>query len=121
MGFYDVCKNHLKPGLNIAGTDAWLVNQKALDALPPDIRQVFLWALEEQFWTRSNEYEYLEAITLAKVRKEKGVKVNVLSPEDQKKMTEVAMKIWEDEGKKCPECGKALEILKGFMKSLGYM
>ncbi|UCG08043.1 MAG: TRAP transporter substrate-binding protein DctP, partial [Desulfobacterales bacterium] len=27
MKLYDVCKYHLLPGLNIAGTDAWVVNQ----------------------------------------------------------------------------------------------
>jgi TRAP-type mannitol/chloroaromatic compound transport system substrate-binding protein len=121
MGFYDVCKYHLKPGLNIASTDVWLINQKALDSLPADIREILLWSLEEQFWFRTNQYEYLEAITLAKVQKEKGVKVVVLPPEEQKKITEVAVKIWDEEAKKSPECGKAVEMLKDFLKSLGYL
>jgi TRAP-type mannitol/chloroaromatic compound transport system substrate-binding protein len=121
MGFYDVCKYHIKPGLNIASTDVWLINQKALDALPPDVKEVLLWSLEEQFWFRTNEYEYLEAITLAKVQKEKGVKVLVLPPEEQKKVTEVAVKIWEEEAKRSPENAKAVEMLKEFLKSLGYL
>lgn len=121
MGFYDVCKYHLKPGLNIAATDVWLINQKAMDALPPDLKEALLWSLEEQFWFRTNEYQYLEAITLAKVQKNKGVKVTVLSLEEQKKMTEEAVKIWDQEAKKSPECAKAVEMLKDFLKSLGYM
>lgn len=120
MGLYDVCKYHLKPGLNIASTDVWLINQKALDALPANIKEVLLWSLEEQFWFRTNEYEYLEAVTLAKVQKEKGVKVIVLPPEEQKKITEVAVKIWDEEAKKAPENAKAVDLLKKFLKALGY-
>jgi len=63
----------------------------------------------------------LEAITLAKVQKEKGVKVLVLPPEEQKKITEVAVKIWEEEAKRSPENAKAVEMLKEFLKSLGYL
>lgn len=121
MGFYDVCKYHLKPGLNIASTDVWLINQKAMDSLPADIKEILLWSLEEQFWFRTNQYEYLEAITLSKVQKEKGVKLVVLPPEEQKKITEVAVKIWDEEAKKSPECAKAVEMLKDFLKSLGYL
>ena len=121
MKLYDVCKYHLLPGLNVAGTDAWVVNQKAIDQLPEDIRAIFYNALEEQFWKRTNQYIYLEAIVLAKAVKEKGVKVITLPPEDQKKITEIAMKMWDEEGAKGPEAAKALQILKDFFKSLGHL
>ena len=85
MKLYDVCKYHLLPGLNIAGTDAWVVNQKAIDKLPPDIQAIFYNALEEQFWKRTNQYIYLEAITLAKAVAEKEVEVVTLTPADQKR------------------------------------
>jgi TRAP-type mannitol/chloroaromatic compound transport system substrate-binding protein len=121
MKLYDVCKYHLLPGLNIAGTDAWVVNQKAIDKLPPDVQAIFYNALEEQFWKRTNQYIYLEAITLAKAVKEKGVEVIYLPPEEQKKITEVALKMWDEEGAKGPDAAKALQILKDFLKSLGHL
>ena len=121
MKLYDVCKYHLLPGLNIAGTDAWVVNQKAIDKLPPDVQAIFYNALEEQFWKRTNQYIYLEAITLAKAVKEKGVEVIYLPPEEQKKITEVAMKMWDEEGAKGPDAAKALQTLKDFLKSLGHL
>ncbi|MBW2707576.1 MAG: twin-arginine translocation pathway signal protein [Deltaproteobacteria bacterium] len=121
MKLYDVCKYHLLPGLNIAGTDAWVVNQKAIDKLPEDIQAIFYNALEEQFWKRTNQYIYLEAIVLAKAVKEKGVEVITLPAEDQKKMTEIAMKMWDKEGEKGPDAAKALKILKDFLKSLGHL
>jgi len=121
MKLYDVCKYHLLPGLNIAGTDAWVVNQKAIDKLPPDIQAIFYNALEEQFWKRTNQYIYLEAITLAKAVEEKEVEVVTLTPADQKKITEIAMQMWDKEGAKGPDAAKALEILKDFLKSLGHL
>jgi TRAP-type mannitol/chloroaromatic compound transport system substrate-binding protein len=111
----------LLPGLNIAGTDAWVVNQKAIDKLPPDIQAIFYNALEEQFWKRTNQYIYLEAITLAKAVREKNVEVITLPAEEQKKITEIAMKMWDEEAAKGPDAAKAVQILKEFLQSLGYL
>lgn len=121
MKLYDVCKYHLLPGLNIAGTDAFVVNQKAIDKLPEDIQAIFYWSLEEEFWKRTNQYSYLEAIVLAKAVKEQGVTVVKLPPEEQKKITEIAMDMWEKEGQKGPEAAKALQMLKDYLKSLGHL
>ncbi|MBW2178657.1 MAG: TRAP transporter substrate-binding protein DctP [Deltaproteobacteria bacterium] len=121
MKLYDVCKYHLLPGLNIAGTDAFVVNQKAIAKLPKDIQEIFYWCLEEEFWKRTNQYIYLEAIVLAKAVKEKGVTIVKLPPEEQKKITEIAMDMWEKEGQKGPEAAKALQMLKDYLKSLGHL
>lgn len=121
MGLYEVCKYTLKPPLNIAGTDCWLVNQKAIDRLPEDVRKIFYLTIEEHVWKRSNQYIFQEANTLAKAIKEKGVTVIFLPAEEQKKLTQAAMKQWEKEGKKSPEAAKALKILKNFLKTLGYI
>jgi TRAP-type mannitol/chloroaromatic compound transport system substrate-binding protein len=121
MKLYDVCKYHLLPGLNIAGTDAWIVNQKAIDKLPEDLQAIFYNALEEQFWKRTNQYIYLEAITLAKAVKEKQVEIVNLPPEEQKKITTIAMQMWDKEAEKGPDAVKALQMLKDFLKSLGHL
>ncbi len=119
MGFYDVNKYHLKPCLNIAGTDIWLINQKALAKLPQEIQKILLATLDEHFFLRTNQYIYLENITLKKVEKEKGVKVLTLPPKEYVKMQEAAVKIWDDVAKKGPACAKAVQMLKDFNKSLG--
>lgn len=121
MGLYEVAKNHIRPALNIAGTDAFVINQKALDKLSPDVKKCVLDTLEQQFWARTNEYLYLEQLTLAKVTKTKGVKINELPPEVLDHLTKVAAKQWEEEGKKGPNAAKALETLKKFLTDLGYM
>lgn len=38
----EVAKHHVKPPLNIAGTDAFIINQKALDKLPEDVRKILI-------------------------------------------------------------------------------
>ena len=119
MKFYEVCKYHLRPALNYAATDTWLVNQKALDKLPEDIRNVVISTLQEEFWLRTNQYQYLEEEALAKVQKEYGVEVTHLGPEDMKKMQAAAEKIWDDVAKSSPECAKAVEIMRAFLKTLG--
>jgi len=121
MGLYEVAKYHVKPALNIAGTDAFVINQKELDKLPADIRKCMIDTLDEQFWMRTNEYLYLEQITLAKAIKEKGVKINELPPDVLDHLTKVALQQWEVEGKKGPESQKALAMVKAFLTELGYI
>ena len=121
MSLYEVAKYHVRPALNIAGTDAFIINMKALDKLPPDVRKTVIDTLEEQFWLRTNEYEYKETITLAKAQKELGVKVNVLPDDLQKHLAQVAQKIWEKEAARSKEAAKAVEMLKNFLRELGYI
>jgi len=68
---------------------------------------------------RSNQYIYQEATTLARVQKEKGVKVISLPLEEQRKMGQAAIKLWDEEAKKDPEYGKYIGKLKEFLKGLG--
>ena len=121
MGLYEVAKYHVQPALNIAGTDAFVINQKALDGLPPELRKCMIDTLDEQFWMRTNQYLYQERITLAKAMKDKGVKINQLPPDVLDHLTKVAAKQWEEEGKKGPGAQKALAMLKGFLGELGYL
>ncbi len=121
MGLYEAAKYHVKPALNIAGTDAFVVNQKALDKLPADVKKCVIDKLDEQFWARTNEYLYQEQVTLAKAVKEKGVKINQLPPELLSHLSKVAVTEWDAEGKKGPGAQKALTVLKGFLVELGYI
>mgnify|MGYP001365584704 CR=1 FL=1 len=66
MSLYEVAPYHVKPALNIAGTDAFIVNQKALDKLSKADAKTVRDALNEQFWYRTNEYQYKKRLVLAK-------------------------------------------------------
>ena len=119
MGFYELNKYHLRPALNIAGTDIWLINKKALAKIPEDIQKILLSTLDEHFFLRSNQYIYLENKTLSKAQKEKGVELITLPPGEYAKMQKAALKIWDDVARKSPECAKAVQMLKDFNKSMG--
>lgn len=121
MSLYEVAKYHVRPPLNIAGTDAFIINQKALDDLPADIRKTVIDTLDEQFWMRTNEYLYKETITLAKAQKELGVKVNVLPGELQNRLARTAAEFWDKEAERSAEAAKAVKMLKGFLSDLGYL
>lgn len=118
MGFYEVNKYHLRPALNYS-PDIWLINQKALDALAADVRNIVTATLDEHFWLRTNQYQYLEAVTLSKVRKEKGVELILLGRKDVDKMKAAAVATWEEVAGKSPDCAKAVQMLKDFHAGLG--
>ena len=119
MKFYDVNKYHLRPALNVAATDIWLVNQKAFDKLPKDLQDILLTTLEEQFWLRTNQYIFLENKALSKVIKEQGVELITLPPAEYAKMQTAAIKIWDEVAQKGPQCAKAVGMLKDFNRTMG--
>lgn len=121
MGLYEVAKYHVQPALNIAGTDVIIVSQKALDKLPEDMQKIVKQALDEQFWFRTNEYQYKERITLAKAIDEQGVEVNTLPDDVQDRLTQTAQKLWDEEGKRSDNAKKALDMLKDYLSELGYL
>ena len=120
-GLYEVAKYHVKPPLNIAGTDVIIVSQKALDKLPEDMQKIVKDALAEQFWVRTNEYQYKEQLALAKAQAEYGVEVITLPQNVQDKLAQTAQQLWDEEGKRSEQAKKALEMLKGFLSDLGYL
>lgn len=121
MSLYEVAKYHVQPALNIAGTDVIIVSQKALDALDPKDQEAVKQVLDEQFWFRTNEYLYQERVALSNAMEENGVEINRLPQDVQQRLTEIAQKTWEEEGKRSENAAKALDMLKDFLGELGYL
>lgn len=121
MSLYEIAKYHVRPALNIAGTDVFIINQKALDKLPADVRKTVIDTLDEQFTLRTAEYQRQEEEALAKAQKELGVQVNTLPQDVVDKLTETAQKIWEQEAARSPESAKAVDMLKKYLSDLGYL
>ena len=121
MGLYEIAKYHVQPALNIAGTDVIIVSQKAMDELPEDLQQLVKDVLNEQFWYRTNEYQYKERITLAKAISEEGVQVNTLPQEVQDHLVQTAQTRWDEEGERSDKAAEALAMLKDFLSDLGYL
>ena len=121
MSLYEVAKYHVQPALNIAGTDVFIINQKALNKLPEDMQKIVKDTLDEQFWIRTNEYQFKERSTLAKIIAKEGVKVNVLPDDVQDRLVKAAQGTWEEEGKRSDNAKKALAMLKDYLTELGYL
>ena len=121
MSLYEVAKYHVKPALNIAGTDVFIINQKALDKLSDEDAKTVKQALDEQFWVRTNEYLYKEQIALAKAMAEQDVQITTLPDDVQQHLTEVAKKSWEEQGKRSDDAAEALDKLKRMLSDLGYL
>ncbi len=119
MKFYEVSKYHLRPALNVAATDIWVINKRAFDRLSEDLQQILVTTLEEHFWRRTNQYIYQEALVLAKIQKEQNVTLLNMAPEEFAKMQAAALKIWDEVAAMSPECAKAVEMLKEFNRSMG--
>ena len=121
MSLYEVAKYHVKPALNIAGTDMFIVNQKALDKLSAEDAKTVKQALDEQFWVRTNEYLYKEQIALANAMAEQDVQITTLPDDVQQHLTEVAKKSWEEQGERSDKAAEALDKLKTMLNGLGYL
>jgi TRAP-type mannitol/chloroaromatic compound transport system substrate-binding protein len=121
MSLYEVAKYHVKPALNVAGTDVFIVSQKALDALPGEMASTVKDALKEQFWFRTNEYEHLEKVTLQKAVREEGVKINTLPQDVQDQMLAAAETFWDEEAKTSDNAQKAVDMVKEYLTQLGRM
>ncbi len=119
MKFYEISKYHLRPALNVAATDIWLVNKKAFDKLPEDLQEILVSTLEEHFWLRTNQYIYLESLVLSKIQREDNVTLITLPPEEYAKMQKAALKIWDDVAALSPECAEAVEMVKEFNRKMG--
>lgn len=119
MSLYEVAKYHVKPSLNVAGTDVIIVSQKALDKLPEEMQATVKDALKEQFWVRTNEYEHKEKVTLQKAVNEEGVQINQLPQDVLDHMMEAAQVIWDEEAKRSDNAAKAVAMVKDYLRELG--
>lgn len=119
LSLYEVAKYHVRPALGIGGVEAFIINEKALAALPDDIREIVVETLEQHFSDRTNEYLYQETLMLEKLEASEGVTVVELPQEVQDRMWQAGEKLREAEAKKSANATEAVERLNNFLRSLG--
>lgn len=119
LSLYEAAKYHVRPPLGIGGVEAFIINDKALNALPEDIRKIVQDTLEEHFWARTVEYQFQELKILNELATTKGVEVTVLPEDVQARMWEVGRTLREQEAKKSDNAAEAVRRLDEFLKVLG--
>lgn len=120
LNLYEVAKYHVKPSISIAA-NGFLINKKAMDKLPPDIRSIFVQTLNEHVWRTTAHNEIGETAMLRKVQKEQGVQVIHLPQQVRTALNEAALKTWDEEAKKGEKAAQQIDKMKGLLKELGHL
>lgn len=120
MSLWEVCKYHMKPPLGFTA-DGWLVNADAVEALPDDVRLIFLSTLEERFYLRSVEYLEGEAESLTAGVKDEGVIVTQFPDDVLELFAKASGEILKKEAEKSEKAAKCADALNGLMTHLGYI
>lgn len=120
MSLWEVAKYHMKPTMGLA-MDTLIMNQKAIDALPEDLREQFFHIVDLRFWKRTTEYQYKEQLALAKGVGSMNVKVARFPDDVVAKFSQASSTILKEEAAKGGNAAKGVEMLNEFMKNLGYV
>lgn len=119
LSLYETAKYHVRPALGVGGVEAFVINQKAMESLPADIRQIVTETLEEHFWLRTIEYQYQELKMLKQLAAEKGVQVVELPQDVQARLWEVGREMRAEEAKKSDNAREAVRRLEEYLKAVG--
>jgi TRAP-type mannitol/chloroaromatic compound transport system substrate-binding protein len=119
MSLWEVCKYHYKPVL-AQTTDAFILNQDALEGLPDDLRSALVDTITTRFFLRSAEYQHFEAIALTEGVTNDGVEVMHLPDDVLEMLAAASAQILETEGQKGEKAAKAADIYRTLMKDMGY-
>ncbi|MBA7548428.1 Monocarboxylate 2-oxoacid-binding periplasmic protein [subsurface metagenome] len=122
MGFHEVCKYFLYPPLMPLNSANAIVNMDAWNSLPDDIKGILEMALKEvglDFAAHSNITG--EAWSLNKMDQEYGVTLCELTGDDLKKAEEAAFEIWDEQAALSPRCAQYVEMIRDYMRTMGYV
>lgn len=119
MSLWEVAKFHMKPTMGLA-MDTLIMNQKAVDELPEDLRKEFFSLLDVRFFKRTTEYQFKEQVALADGIAKNDVKVAQFPEGVLKKFAEASSVILQEERAKGGNAEKGADMLVDFLKTLGY-
>ena len=92
--YYEVCKHLIGPAIWQPGTmEHFLINKKAYDELPDDLKQVLELAIRVSC-DRSTYLAYLDGVKAYYLLKESGVVINKFSANDMRKFKAVSDKVF---------------------------
>lgn len=119
--FHEVAKYFLSPPIMPINCANVIVNQRAWDSLPDDLKVILEHALMKAGMDHTLHQNWTgEAWGLEQMDKA-GVTINYLTGDDLKKAQKVAFELWEDEAKRSPASAKLVEMIKDYMKTMGHI
>jgi TRAP-type C4-dicarboxylate transport system substrate-binding protein len=120
LNLYEVAKYHVRPPISIA-SNGIMINKKAMDKLPPDIREILISTLNEHVWTTTAHNEIDESIMLRNVQAQHGVKLIHLPESVRTAMNKAALKSWSQEAERGDMAARQIETMKALLSELGYL
>lgn len=119
MKLWEVAPVQMKPALAIV-TDVFVINKKAFDELPDDLRIIFDGLLQERYLRRTAEYTLGEVIAINTGVDKMGVTVQRFPDVVMEKFAGASRKILASEMEKGPLAREQGEVLKNLLGQLGY-
>ena len=117
-GLYELAKYQFPVALNIASSEQFIINKKAVSKLPKDIQEMLPGFMREWFVRMTIDYMWIEEECKGRIGKDLGVKHEPFSEAEYAKMLKAALGFWDDVAKKSPGNAKAVKMLKDFHRSL---
>ena len=118
--FYEVCPYFVKPHFVWGTGGNYLLNLDEWNNLPDELKQVLTSASREACydWTR---FRYFQEFDSAKNWVAQGGEIVTWSEEDMFTVVDTAQLYWDEVAAKSVRAAKAVELLKEFLRDLGYM
>lgn len=120
MKFWEVAKFQMKPAIQIAN-DVFVMNLKAYEKLPDDLRAIFTSLVEEWYFRRTVQYQHEEAIATNTGITKMDVELVDFPADVQQKFTQATKDILAKDMAKGPKAKEMGEKLQTFMTDLGYL
>src|SRR4030042_3699168 len=115
MKFHEVGKYFLSPPLMPVNHMTVLVNQKAWDSLPSDLKPILEFGFIKAGLDMTNHQNFTgEQWGLNEMQKKHKVTICTLTGNDLKRAQKVAFDIWDDEAKKSPSCAELVQKIKDY-------
>ncbi len=122
LKIHEVAKYFLKTLIGAQNVENVIVNLKAWNALPDDLKKIVEMATREMSSQRMRYYYVSEIRVLDRMIKEYKVTATQLPAADVTELTKVSMAHLDEVAAKDPKyTAPAVKVLKDFMKELGYL
>ena len=107
----------VQPNLN-AGAGHWLFNRDTWESLPPHLQEVINRAVDYGNLAGAMQYRIVEAKNIG-VMDKAGVKMLELSSEDQDRLNQIAVGLWDKIAERSDYAAKAVSIVKEQQREFG--
>jgi TRAP-type C4-dicarboxylate transport system substrate-binding protein len=122
MGLHEVCKYYLQPPVSDVCYNECIINAKAWEQLPQDLKAIVNVAWDSIRWPTYKQMETVDQQYLKDYVKNQGVTLTRFSDSDVKAMRAASLAVLDEEvAQKDPAGKKLVELLLKDLKSLGYV